>query len=308
MTISEKLKIIQKASGFNQVEMAQRFEVSFATLNSWYNGKSKPRVEKQTLIEGYYLEVTGQRQITDEYLKVKKMQIKERSEKHSNILKEITSSPDVKQEFILKLTYHSNKIEGSTLNEKETGLILFKNIAFPNKTLSEQLEVKNHQTALDYLFDYILNGGKINESFVLRLHSILMNGIINNAGEYRKHQVRIMGSNVPTANYLKIPELMAELFKKIDKKNKDIITFVSELHSFFEKIHPFIDGNGRIGRLLLVAMLLKENLAPAVIKQGTKHLYYIYLEKSQMSDDNSQLQNFICDAINNGLDVLERKV
>ncbi len=307
MTISEKLKIIQKASGMKQTEIAQKFGVSFATLNRWYNGKAKPRMEKQKLIEEFYIETTGQKQITEEYLENKRKELRDRSEKHTNILKEIISNPDIKQDFILKLTYHSNKIEGSTLNEKETGLIIFKNVAFPNKTLSEQLEAKNHQVALDYLFDYIFNKGDINESLVLKLHNILMNGIMSDAGEYRKHPVRIMGSTVPTANYLKVPELMAELFKKINKKNNNAIDLVSEIHSSFEKIHPFSDGNGRVGRLLLTAMLLKENLTPAIIKQGTKHLYYAYLEKSQLSDDNSQLQNFICDAINNGLDILERK-
>ncbi|MFA5071981.1 MAG: Fic family protein [Candidatus Pacearchaeota archaeon] len=306
MTISEKLKIIQKSSGLKQTEMAQRFEVSFATLNAWYNGRSNPRIEKQNLIESFYLELTGKKQITDEYLKSKKEQIKKRSEKHSNILKEIISNPDIKQEFILKLTYHSNKIEGSTLSEKETASIIFDNISFPKKTLSEQLEAKNHQTAIDYLFAFILNKGEINESLVLKLHSILMNGIISDAGRFRIHPVRILGASVPTANYLKVPELMTDLFKKINN-NGDTIAFVSEVHSSFEKIHPFSDGNGRVGRLLLTAMLLKKNLPPAVIKQGTKHLYYVYLEKSQLSDDFSQLQNFICDAINNGLDILERK-
>jgi Fic family protein len=306
MTIPEKLKIIQERSGMKQTELAQRFGVSFATLNAWYNGKSKPRAGKQDLIDDFYLEVTGQKKITDEYLKGKKEQIKERSRKHSNILKEIILNPDIKQEFILKLTYHSNKIEGSTLSEKETASIIFDNISFPKKTLSEQLEAKNHQTALNYLFDYIVDKEEINESLVLKLHSILMNGIISDAGKYRKHPVRILGSSVPTANYLKINELMGELFKMLSKNN-DIIALVSEIHSFFEKIHPFSDGNGRVGRLLLTAMLLRENLTPAIIKQGTKHLYYTYLEKSQLSNDNSQLQNFICDAINNGLDILEGK-
>ncbi|HNY36147.1 MAG TPA: Fic family protein [Candidatus Pacearchaeota archaeon] len=305
MTISEKLKIIQKVSGLKQTEMAQKFGVSFATLNAWYNGKSKPRIDKQNLIGSFYLELTGQKQITEEYLKNKKEQIKERSKKHSNILKEIISSPDIKQEFILKLTYHSNKIEGSTLSEKETASIIFDNISFSKKTLSEQLEAKNHQTALNYLFDFILNKGEIDESLVLKLHSILMNGIINDAGRYRVHPVRILGTSVPTANYLKIPELISDLFNK--KKNNDVIAFASEVHSSFEKIHPFSDGNGRVGRLLLTAILLRENLVPAVIKQGTKYLYYVYLEKSQLSDDFTQLQNFICDAINNGLDILERK-
>jgi len=307
MTISEKLKIIQKTSGLRQVEMAQKFGVSFATLNSWYNGKSKPRYEKQKLIEDFYLDITGQKQITKEFLDSKKSKLKERGEKHSNILKEIISNPDIKQEFVLKLTYHSNKIEGSTLSEKETGLIIFDNISFPNKTLSEQLEAKNHQVALDYLFNHIFNKGEINELLVLKLHNILMNGIISDAGNYRVHPVRIMGSSVPTANYLKVPELMNGLFKKINRKDNDIIAFASEIHSSFEKIHPFSDGNGRVGRLLLTAMLLKNNLTPAIIKQGTKSLYYSYLEKAQLSDDNSHLQNFICDAINNGFDILERK-
>ncbi|MFZ3057951.1 MAG: Fic family protein [Minisyncoccales bacterium] len=307
MTISEKLKIIQKSSGLKQTEMAQRFEVSFATLNAWYNGRSNPRIEKHNLIESFYLELTGKKQITDEYLKNKKEQIKKRSERYNNILKEIISNPDIKQEFVLKLTYHSNKIEGSTLSEKETASIIFDNISFPKKTLSEQLEAKNHQTALDYLFDFILNKGEINELLLLKLHSILMNGIISDAGRYRIHPVRILGTSVPTANYLKISELMTDLFKKINDNNGDAVSFISEIHSSFEKIHPFSDGNGRVGRLLLTAMLLKENLPPAVIKQGTKHLYYVYLEKSQLGDDFSQLQNFICDAINNGLDILERK-
>ncbi|MFA5208010.1 MAG: Fic family protein [Candidatus Paceibacterota bacterium] len=307
MTISEKLKIIQKSSGLKQTEMAQRLEVSFATLNSWYNGRSNPRIEKQNLIESFYLELTGKKQITDEYLKNKKEQIKKRSEKHRDVLKEIISNSDIKQEFILKLTYHSNKIEGSTLSEKETASIIFDNISFPKKTLSEQLEAKNHQTALDYLFTFILNKGEINESLILKLHSILMNGIISDAGRYRVHPVRILGTSVPTVNYLKVPESMADLFKKINNNNGDVINFISEVHSSFEKIHPFSDGNGRVGRLLLTAMLLKKNLPPAVIKQGTKHLYYVYLEKSQLTGDFSQLQNFICDAINNGLDILERK-
>lgn len=134
-----------------------------------------------------------------------------------------------------------------------------------------------------------------------------MNGIISDAGRYRNHPVRIVGSAVPTANYLKIPELMVELFKKINKEKAGMITLASEIHSSFEKIHPFSDGNGRMGRLLLTAMLLSNNLAPAVIKQGTKQLYYVYLEKAQLKDDYSQLYNFICDAISNGLDILERK-
>jgi Fic family protein len=136
---------------------------------------------------------------------------------------------------------------------------------------------------------------------------MLMNGIISDAGSYRNHPVRILGSNVPTANHLKIPVLMNDLMKDIDKKGKDIINLVSETHSRFEQIHPFSDGNGRIGRMIMQAMLLIDNFAPAVVRQEKKNLYYTYLNKSQINEDLTQLEDFVCDAILYSFDILERK-
>ena len=80
----------------------------------------------------------------------------------------------------------------------------------------------------------------------------------------------------------------------------------ARIHSRFEHIHPFSDGNGRVGRLLMNAMLLQKNLAPAIIRQEQKQLYYAYLYKAQTKDDTSQLENFICDAIVDGFKILER--
>ena len=119
--------------------------------------------------------------------------------------------------------------------------------------------------------------------------------------------MRIVGSNVPTANYLKITKLMESLFVDLNKKPKDIISHASDIHARFEQIHPFSDGNGRIGRLILVAMFLKSNIAPAVIKQENKRLYYAYLRAAQLKNDFTQLENFICDAVTSGFDILNRK-
>ena len=101
----------------------------------------------------------------------------------------------------------------------------------------------------------------------MKLHGILMNGVQPDAGEYRRHAVRILGVNLPTANYLKIPELTPQILSEANKRTRDTIALSAKIHSRFEQIHPFSDGNGRIGRLLMNAMLLKANFAPAIIRQ-----------------------------------------
>ena len=134
-----------------------------------------------------------------------------------------------------------------------------------------------------------------------------MNSIREDAGAYRNQGVRILGANIPTANYLKVPALLKELIKNINAPVRDIIAHVSEIHGRFEQIHPFSDGNGRIGRLLMQVMLLRKNFPPALILQEKKPLYIKYLNKFQMTGDSSLLQDFISDAVMSGFAVLERK-
>lgn len=308
MTTRQKLEIIQKTLRLTQTELAQKFGVSFVAFNNWWNDKSKPRKKALLLIDELFLEITGQKIVPEREIVAKKQIIYKKLLKHKNVLKEILDNPDIKNQFILKLTYNTNSIEGSTLTESDTAMILFDNTALPNKSLIEHLEAKNHQTALNYLFDYIYNKGKITEVLILKLHGILMSGIRPDAGLYRNHGVRIVGVSLPTANYMSVPKLMKELVCSINKGGKDIINSSTKIHSKFEQIHPFSDGNGRVGRLLMTGMLLESNLLPAIIKQKQKRLYYNYLYKAQTKDDQSQLESFICDSIMNGVDILERKV
>lgn len=306
MTISQKLKIIKNLLELSQEKLAQELGVSFATLNSWLNQRSVPHKKQQEQIDELYKQYTGQKIIPDNILQAKKLIIKTKAKKYKNIIKKIINNPDIYEEFVLSLTYNTNSIEGSALTKDETADILFQNATLANKDLIEHLEAKNHQTALQYLFDEINFNFKINEDFILKLHSILMNGIRKDAGEYREHGVRIVGTNVPTANYIKISFLMNKLIKDINSKKQDIIYFIAEIHSRFEKIHPFSDGNGRIGRLLIDAMLLKRNLPPAIIKQKDKRFYYKYLNKSQLEEDYSLLEDFLCDAILFSFNIVER--
>jgi Fic family protein len=306
MTIRQKLEIIQRMLSLTQTKLAERFGVSFAAFNSWWTGKSTPRPKMQKAIDKLFLEVTGQKIIPANQLLAKKQALNQKSSEHKSIIDEILNNPDIKDEFILKLTYHSNNIEGSTLTEADTAAILFDNAVLPNKSLVEHLEAKNHQTALNYLFDYIAKKQKINEDLLLKLHSILMNGVRPDAGHYRRHAVRITGVNLPTANHIRIPDLVGKVMAEAQKASKDIISLSANIHSRFEQIHPFSDGNGRVGRLLMNAMFLKENVAPAIIRQEQKQLYYTYLYKAQTKNDSSQLEDFLCEAVMDGFKILER--
>ena len=309
MNIPQKLKLIKKVSNLSQEKLAKQLGVSFVAFNAWINGRSLPRKKAQDRINNLFLRYTGQEKIPNDILTAKKQVILGFKNKFKNVLNLILNNSDIYDQLILSLTYHTNRVEGSTLTESETKAILFDNIALADKSIIEQLEVKNHQAALHYLLDRLKNfDKKISESFILRLHSILMNGIRKDAGSYRTHAVRIVGANVPTANYLKVPSLIKKLIKEINREDKDVISRIAHIHSKFEKIHPFGDGNGRVGRLIIQAMLLENNLPPAIIKQEKKHFYKLYLGKSQRVGDFSQLEDFLCDAIMEGLKIIERKI
>ena len=306
MTTRQKLELIQKALGLSQTRLSLKFGVSFAAFNNWWTGKSNPRPKMQVAIDELFLEVTGQKVSSADQLMAKKQALRQKSSEHKNVITEILANPDIRDQFILKLTYHSNSIEGGTLTEPDTAAILFDNAALPNKSLTEQLEAKNHQTALNYLFDYIAKKENVDDSLVLKLHSILMNGVRPDAGVYRQHAVRITGINLPTANYVSVPKLIPEVMAQVARKTKDIIALSASVHSKFEQIHPFSDGNGRVGRLLMTAILLKANFAPAIIRQEQKRLYYTYLYKAQTKDDYRQLEDFLCGAIMDGFKILDR--
>lgn len=305
MNTSDKLKAIQQITGLTQTELAAKVGVSFVALNSLINGKSEPRQKTALAIQDLYESVTGTKKVPTDALDLKKQIIISKSKKYSNIVDTIVDSKSIFDQFLLELTYHTNRLEGSTLSEGETAAILFENSSIAGKSLVEQLEAKNHQTALVYLFDYFGKHKTITEKLILKLHLILLNSIQSDAGFYRRHGVRIVGANLATANCMKVPDLMQQLVIDINKSRTDIVAQAAEIHARFEQIHPFSDGNGRIGRLVMQAMMFRKNLPPAIIKQDKKVLYLQYLNKAQTTGDQSLLDDFVCDAINVGYKILE---
>lgn len=305
MRHDKKLKIIQKISGLTQERLADKIGVSFATINSWINNKSTPRKSHLDDIDNLYYEYTGQKRPPESDLQAKKDIVQKKSAT-VNVLEKIVDNPDLYDSFIVKLTYNSNSIEGNTLTEPETAAVIFDNAKIKDKNLIEMIEAKNHRAALDFMFSFIKDGKKIDEDFILDVHNKIMNSIRSDAGIYRNIPVRIAGSNVPTANPLSVPDKMKEIVKKINKTNKDIFDHVTNIHAEFEQIHPFSDGNGRVGRILMNSMLLKKNLPPAIIDQNEKHIYYKALNRSQIKSDTAHLEDLIVDSTIEGLKLLLR--
>ncbi|HXR49725.1 MAG TPA: Fic family protein [Verrucomicrobiae bacterium] len=294
MEYQTQLKSILQASGWTQEELARQLDVSFVTLNAWINGKSEPRKKAQDAIQALYFDIVGFDSINQETLGIQK---KAASRLHTTA-RAIAKDKAVLNKLILHLTYHTNTIEGSTMTLADTEEVLFNNQVLANRTQIEQVEARNHQAALLWLLDGIQTKGfALTEDIVKGLHLRLMNGILSDAGQYRRHSVRIMGTRVTVANYLKVPDLMADLMKNISNERQDVITGLAQAHAVFEKIHPFSDGNGRVGRLIMLAQALQVGNIPPLVLKEKRRAYYKYLEMAQTKEELGPLEFFIAESI-----------
>ena len=208
------------------------------------------------------------------------------------------------EEFLLELTYHSDAIEGSTLTKKETEAVIFDKATVEDRSLIEHLEAVNHAQLLRDIFCGKFSG-VIDEKMVKAMHRILMQGIRDDAGEYSKHHRAIRGVDLVLPSPQDIPEEMAIFFKKVNKIDGNPIEHIAQMHADFEAIHPFGDGNGRIGRLLMIVQLIKNDFAPCVIAVDEKAHYYEYLEYAQKRS-LSHLAAFITEAVCKGYDIIKK--
>lgn len=296
MTIKQRLIAIQKASGWSQEQLASKLGVSFATLNAWINERSEPRTKAGQNIERLYLDIVGVNAVDAQALK----ESKQAALKLKASAQTIAKNKEQLDALTLHLTYHTNTIEGSTMTLSDVEEVLFDHKVLSNRTAIEQAEARNHQATLYWLLDELASKGEgftIDEQLILGIHLRLMNGIIGTAGQYRTHSVRIMGANVPLVNWQKVPERIKELTQHIADKSDDIIADISRTHAEFEQIHPFSDGNGRTGRLIMLAQALQAGLLPPLVVKERKYAYYKYLELAQTKQDFSPLELFVAESI-----------
>lgn len=293
---SQKLKKILQATSWSQEALAAKLGVSFVSLNSWVNEKSEPRETAKANIDLLCADILGKDSINPEEL----ASIKKKATSKKCTVQKITKNHDLLEKITTCLTYHSNGTEGSTLTEQDVEAIVFESQILKNHTQVEQREAINHQTALYYLLSELEEKGSdfaFTPEIILATHLRMMNGIISDAGIWRNHSVRVTGSRVPRANYVKIPELIRNWCNAANSETADKIGLLAKTHAEFEKIHPFSDGNGRTGRLLLFILALKLELTPPILYKERREAYYKYLELANEREITDPLEFFIAESV-----------
>lgn len=191
----------------------------------------------------------------------------------------ILNNNDYLEDIITRSTYHSNAIEGNTLTYAETYAILYNDNSFriEGKEPREIYEAINHKAALEMVFSNLKNCENFDERFIKKLNKQININIKETEG-YRSVQVFIRGSeHIPPAPE-KIPNLMNYFVYNYNNDNQDVFEKIAKYHIEFERIHPFEDGNGRTGRLLINYELLKNNLLPVVIQKEDRVKYFEFLK------------------------------
>ena len=182
----------------------------------------------------------------------------------------------LREEFAVENTYNSNAIEGNTLTLRETALILQEGITIAEKPLKDHLEAIGHRDAFRYVVELADKESPLTERVVRDIHSLVLMNDAENKGVYRRMPVQIMGAaHTPPQPYL-VPVQMETLLREYGEQVGQLhpVEAVADFHLRFEGIHPFIDGNGRTGRLLLNLELIKAGLLPVNVKYADRRRYY----------------------------------
>lgn len=192
--------------------------------------------------------------------------------------KETKISGGLYHELQVRMTYNSNHIEGSRLTEDQTRLIFETNTVYVGDGVSvdDILETVHHFRAIDYVID--IAEEELTEDSIKHLHYILKHDTKDSTlswfavGDYKRRANMVGGRE--TAKPKDVPARMRALLGKYNARNEVTVNDVIALHAEFEHIHPFQDGNGRVGRLIALKECLRHNIIPFIIEDSKKHFYY----------------------------------
>lgn len=192
----------------------------------------------------------------------------------------ILSVPKMKlyESFGVKFTYNTNAIEGSTVTEQEAVLILKDHVAPGGKSMAEIKEAENHQRAFEFILE---DKGAVTKKLVLEIHKMASEGLLGPyEGRFRDHRVSILGTDVKTTPPENIGSEMNGLLRWYGRARNRMHPFEAAVvfHEKFERIHPFRDYNGRVGRLLLNYMLHSEGFPMVIIPVTRRQEYYDTLD------------------------------
>lgn len=227
----------------------------------------------------------------------------ERKKKELETRRPLTESEleRLNEEFAIEYTYNSNAIEGNTLTLRETDLVL-RGLTVDQKPLKDHIEAVGHKEAFDYVVKLVEEKAPLTESLIKQIHFLVLANKKDDRGVYRRIPVRIMGAHhEPVQPYLIEPK-MEKLLLDYSMSKEHIVTKLARFHIEFEGIHPFIDGNGRTGRLLMNLELMKAGYPPIDIKFTDRASYYNAFDEYYEKGNLSAMENLIAKYINERLD------
>lgn len=289
--LGDKIKTYRELNKMTQNEIAEILEVSTATISKYESGLLEPNIESLKRLAQTF-NITIDELIKDE----EKFDISK-----VNILKTLREQKEIKLKGNLysntqiTFAYNTNHIEGSTLTEDQTRYIYETNTLLAEKDsitdLDDVLETVNHFKLVDYMLD--IADEKLTEEIIKKFHKILKEGTSDSrkdwfvVGDYKKLANEVGG--LKTSYPKNVARDIKKLLEWYESLKEVTINEIIEFHAKFEKIHPFQDGNGRVGRIIAFKECLKFNIIPFIILDKDKLFYYRGLNQYQKNKEKGYL-------------------
>ena len=291
MGIGENIKKYREERKMTQKEIASILEVEPATISKYESGMLEPNIESLKRLADTF-NITVDKLINNkEELDISKINI-------LNVLreqKEMKLKGNLYHNTQIIFAYNTNHIEGSKLTEDQTRYIFETNtILFEGETIAsvdDILETANHFKLVDYMLE--VADKKLTEDIIKTFHKILKEGTMDsrkdwfNVGEYKK--LANEAGTMLTSSPKQTPKDMQKLMEWYNSLREVTIKDIIEFHARFEKIHPFQDGNGRVGRIISFKECLKNNIIPFIILDKDKLFYYRGLKEYQNKAEKGYL-------------------
>lgn len=197
-------------------------------------------------------------------------------------------------DFDLRFTHESTKIEGNTLSIAEVKTLLVDKVSIGGKDLRELYEVTNNEKAFRLIKSRLEEGAALDEELIKDIHQVVMENILE-GGLYRNYNVRITGAGFTPPDWTEVRTAMKWFMADFESKKSDLnaIELASYVHAEFVRIHPFQDGNGRTARLLLNFMLMKAGYQPVIIEAKDRPIYYESLNDYAAAGNLENFYSFI---------------
>ncbi len=205
------------------------------------------------------------------------------------------------EEFVVEYTYNSNAIEGNTLTLRETDMVL-RGLTIAQKPLKDHMEAVGHKEAFDFLRELVKEQVILSESIIKQIHYLVLEDKKDDRGIYRRVPIRIMGAQHESVQPYLIQPKMKRLLEDYRNSTEHIIPRLARFHIEFKGIHPFIDGNGRTGRLLVNLELMKAGFPPIDIKFTDRIAYYNAFDEYYIKHNLGAMEKLFTGYVNARLD------